>query len=294
MNLSLPVESVRERDVDFLLVEEFLATPKFINYITETLNLPPCTNIRKVERSINDFGVGETDVLVEYLNGSEKLGLLIENKLDALFQPRQAERYYERAKEYVDKKTYNETFVILVAPAQYIERQNEFSLCVSYEQLMEYFKNSNLGSRGDFKIQLLKIATEKLRRGYVAVNSEINQTFWQEYREKITLDIPEITMKPVSVVPVNSDWIDLSLGHQKIVHKLAKGYIDFLKPSTEYEATLAKEFGDRFERIEFKSGNIARIHTTPLDRLAPFTDQLNQYGQFLNDFRASISLQDNS
>ena len=294
MNLSLPVESVRERDVDFLLVEEFLATPKFINYITETLNLPPCTNIRKVERSINDFGVGETDVLVEYRSGSAIIGLLIENKLDALFQPRQAERYYERAQEYKNRKTHAETFVILIAPAQYIDRQSDFSLCISYEQLMEYFKNSNLGSRGDFKIQLLKIATEKLRRGYVAVNSEINQTFWQEYRQRITADIPTITMKPVSVVPLNSDWIDLSLGHQKIVHKLAKGYIDFLKPSTKFEAALAEEFGDRFERIEFKSGTVARIHTTPLDRLTPFADQLNQYGQFLNDLRALISLQDYS
>ena len=101
-------------------------------------------------------------------------------------------------------------------------------------------------------------------------------------------------MKPVSVVPLNSDWIDLSLGHQKIVHKLAKGYIDFLKPSTKFEAALAEEFGDRFERIEFKSGIVARIHTTPLDRLTPFADQLNQYGQFLNDLRALISLQDYS
>lgn len=134
-------------------------------------------------------------------------------------------------------------------------------------------------------MQLLKIAVEKLRRGYVAINSEQNQAFWQDYRQKITTELPFISMKPVSVVPVNSDWIDLKLGSQKMAHKLAKGYLDFSKPSTEFEATLVERFGDKIEYLNFKSGDTIRVHTNPLDRLTPLSEQESSYRQVLDDLR---------
>lgn len=290
MSLSLPVESVRERDIDFLLVEEFLSSPEFVSFFNSALGLPSCDTLTKVERSINDFGIGETDVLVEYRSGHQNIGILIENKLDALFQPQQAERYLLRAKEHEGRKTYDKTYVVLVAPAQYIQRQTDFSLCISYEQIMEYFQHSNLGARGDFKIQLLKIAAEKLRRGYVAINSEPNQAFWYSYREQLAVDAPSVSMKPVSAVPANSDWIDLSVGPHKLVHKLAKGYLDVATPAPGYRQKIDAAFSERVEHLTFKSGDVVRIHTTPMERLKPFADQLDQFEQYVKDLHTLLSL----
>ncbi len=309
MNLSLPVESVRERDIDFLLVEEFLSSSDFIDLFVTQLGLPPCNTITTVARSVHEFGIGETDVLVAYTSGSQTIGLFIENKLDALFQPQQAARYQARAQHHLLQHTYDKTYVVLVAPAQYIQQQTDFALCISYEQLMDYFKNSALqerqaahnqkdqnnqknqkdsGKRSEFKIQLLKIAAEKLRRGYIAINSEPNQAFWQAYRQQLAISVPTVSMKAVSIVPANSDWIDLTIGTQKFVHKLAKGYLDFISPSAAFTEQLKKTFGDKAEQLTFKTGTVMRIHTTPLDRRVAFLEQSQQSELCMHDIGQAV------
>ena len=286
----LPVESVRERDIDFLLVEELLSSVKFVNYFLGKLTLPECDELIEVQRSINDFGLGETDVLIEYKHRDTSIGVLVENKLDALFQPEQAERYTSRAEQYVVSGKYHQTYAILVAPQQYIEKQNDFQHCISYEDIAEYFKNSDLGDRGEFKETLLKIASEKLRRGYVAINSEPNQEFWTTYYNHISVAAPMIMMKPVSVVPANSDWIDLTAGRLKFVHKLSKGYLDFSLKDEDAINKLEKIFPGRTEKLNFKSGDILRIRTTPLDRMSDFQYQIENVNECINDMKNAAIL----
>lgn len=273
----LPVESVQERDIDLLLVEEFLSSDSFIDFFTDTLDLPHCDKLLNVQRSIHDFDLGETDVLVEYAHRDRTIALLIENKLDAAFQPDQAVRYETRASHYRDAGKYDAAYTILVAPAQYIERQHDFSNCVSYEQIADYFRNAGLEKRGDYKVTLLKIASEKLRRGYTAINSEHNQAFWRDYHAQLALNAPEIFMKPVTIVPAKSDWIELEMGAVRVTHKLAKGQLDFAGLSADQQACLIERFGEVATRISFKSGDVVRVSTEVLDRMSPFTDQQKSF-----------------
>lgn len=290
-NLSLPVESVRERDIDFLLVEEFLSSDSFITFFTQTLNLPHCDELIGVQRSINDFALGETDVLVEYISDGTRIGLLIENKLDAIFQPQQAERYTSRGKYYQSEGRFDTAYSILVAPTQYIERQSDFELHLSYEQIIQYFQTGDLGKRGEFKSTLLSIGSEKLRRGYVAVNSETNQAFWVDYSQQLASAIPTATIKPVSVVPAGSDWINFSIGAIKVIHKLSAGSLDLIGVDEATTATLENTFGNRVERVLFKSGATAvRLHTEVLDRTQNINSQSSQLSSALQDLKTLASL----
>lgn len=281
--LSLPVESVRERDIDFLLVEELLSSREFVDFLFHKLQLPTCDELVNVQRSLNDFGLGETDVLVEYKHDTKSIAVLIENKLDAIFQPQQAERYTSRAEKYVSDGKHHETYSVLVAPRQYIERQREFSHSISYEDVASYFNDSAMGPRGTYKATLLKIASEKLRRGYVAVNSEPNQAFWLNYRDRLLGVAPTVSMKPVSVVPAKSDWIDLAVGPYKLVHKLEKGLLDFSNLDDELVTRVEEAFTGRTERITFKSGDVLRIQTAPLYRMNGFQSQIEAIDECFGD-----------
>lgn len=117
----LPVESVRERDIDFLLIEEMVSSGDFVDFITKQLDLLACSRVVSVERSVNDFNLGETDILVEYLSGSKRVGILIENKLDATFQPRQFQRYKARARQYRGGG-YDEVYCVLIASRLFTEK----------------------------------------------------------------------------------------------------------------------------------------------------------------------------
>src|SRR6266436_5009178 len=86
---------VQEVHVDFLLQEEFCVNPSFLRKFIEDVGLKHIPgDIVRVQRSESD-PYGEADLVVVYtLEGSsEKIALLIEDKIRAVFQPQQAERY---------------------------------------------------------------------------------------------------------------------------------------------------------------------------------------------------------
>lgn len=268
---NIPVEAVRERDIDFLILEELVSEKAFADHLVNIIKLPSCDETLSAQRSVTDFGLGETDIIFEYRSGTETIGVLIENKLDAIFQPQQSNRYFQRAEHYLSSKRFDKTFVVLIAPRQYIDHQKEFTLTASYEALRTYFENQN-DSRFIFKSQLLTIAIEKLRRGYVATNSDVVYSFWSEYWRSISITFPILKMKKPIIVPENSDWITLKHPLLTITHKLAVGKIDCSNGSDSLMQLLYDKFNGA-EKLNFSSGLTVRIPTTPLNRKIPFDDQ---------------------
>lgn len=282
MSCNLPVESVRERDIDLLLVEEFVSSSAFVNFFTQQLRLPSCDRVISVERSIHDFGLGETDVLLCYMTQDQEVRVLIEDKLDAALQTHQSRRYNTRAQHYRSKYGCK-AYCVLVAPQQYIDQQTEFQRCLSYESVADYFRECNLGDRGHFKQMILKIAIEKLRRGYAAVNCLQNQSFWRRYHDYITTALPDTYMKPVDVVPAGSDWINLWVGGVGIVHKLQKGHIDIPFDSEVKQQLL--QLSVVVDEVEFASGRFLRVYTSPLDRMRPFDEQIGAISKSISDIK---------
>ncbi|MPW28420.1 hypothetical protein F9L16_05315 [Agarivorans sp. B2Z047] len=93
-------DSIKERDIDLLLIEELHIEPSFQQFIFESL-IPQ-------QKSVSFIGAwhpvsthnGESDVIVIFSDENGKIvALLIENKINASAQYRQGERYIERSKE---------------------------------------------------------------------------------------------------------------------------------------------------------------------------------------------------
>ena len=200
------VEAVNERDIDLLILEEFNSNIDFLEYFIEKNNLPKFNKKNIAFRSVTEFGLGETDILVSYIDSNNKKNfILIENKIDANFQNKQYERYVERAKKYKKEKECDESFVVLIAPEDYIKSQKDFNKTFSYTDIIDFFNIEKKNKRFAFKIELLKIAIEKLRRGYQVVNSEVVQNFWKEYFILKEKEIPELEMKIPDQIPYESD-----------------------------------------------------------------------------------------
>lgn len=97
----LLIPRVNERDIDLLLLEEFLSSVDFGTWFIARLDPDPgglcCVDAR---RSVTQANV-ESDTEVDFRDSAGcRLRVLIENKVGASLQPQQAERYLARGEHY--------------------------------------------------------------------------------------------------------------------------------------------------------------------------------------------------
>ena len=273
------IETVLERDVDLILLEEFNSNNYFAEWFVTKLELPILTKNIATFRSISDFGLGETDLLFSYESNSKIIFVLIENKVDANFGDQQFERYRQRAEKYLTNGQCAEYFIVLIAPKQYAESQNYFETYITYEDIKQYFEFSN-DRRLLFKANLLKIAIEKLRRGYQPQNSVPVQKFWHSYWSFKEKKYPEFRMNKPSIVPFGSDWIEMR--HEELkglifYHKLGRGYIDatFCSFPEEIEFSIKTSLPENYTFEKHKSGRFSiRQKIASIDRTADFDSQV--------------------
>jgi len=278
-NSILPIESIQERDVDLILLEEFYTDTSFCQWFINELDLPAFDSEIGVWRSISDFGLGETDLLFAYQSSLGSIAVLIENKLDASFQDEQYNRYLKRAVAYVESKKYDNSFVVLIAPELYCNNQNDFEYFITYEKIAERF--GSIGSKRNlFKKELLQIATEKLRRGYQPVNSDIVQRFWLNYWKLKEEKFPTLKMKKPVIVPHNSDWpmmTDNHLPKVQFYHKFTQGNIDAtFKGIPDREAEEIKSIlPENIKLVKHAKSYSLRINTPKIYRTSEFNIQKN-------------------
>ncbi len=275
----LPVESIQERDVDLILLEELSTDNSFCEWFIRELNLPDLTSVNGVWKSISAFGLGETDILFSYNSRGRKIYILIENKLDASFQDEQYNRYIKRAEEYLAKKECDLAFPLLIAPKLYCENQNNFENYLTYETIAARFEFVGT-KRNLFKSNLLKIATEKLRRGYQPVNSVPVQKFWHSYWKYIKKNYPNLIMKKPDIVPHNSDWpmlYDARLKNIVFYHKLRQGNVDatFKDYPEEVEYKIRELLPDWAKLEKHRKSFSIRVFSGIVDRTKDFHEQID-------------------
>lgn len=252
------LEAVYERDIDLLLIEEFLSKLQFIQLFLRGSDLPipvNCENIKAYHSYTDEYG--EVDIRVDYQFENENITLWIENKIDALFQDKQIERYKER-KQKISRKSY----IILVAPKDYIQSNNHFDHTISYEQLIPYF--DQLGHRGKYKSEILEIARKKLREGYTPVNDDVSLNF-KHYYYQVCQSFPKIEMELPTVSPKNSTWVKLQhINHKDLTiwHKINNHRIDIEIPDTQerfYRDTI-NHFRNTDQLVRISKGYYIRIN----------------------------------
>lgn len=137
---------------------------------------------------------GETDIVVLFASDSGSLVLLIENKIGAEFQPRQPERYRERAERWKESGGAGwDVETVLLAPGAYFgnEGSDIFDRQLSYEAVIEVLSNSS-DQRTRFLADMLKYGIESHREGYVPVHDEVTTQVWKAFWETAKDETPRL------------------------------------------------------------------------------------------------------
>ena len=221
--------------MDLLLLEEFVASAEFARWFLTRVGGPSYAGYKVIsaQRSVTE-SVGESDLLVTLSNGVGTRYLLIENKIAAGFQPRQAARYRERGQEYLVQGVCDGYLTVLIAPLSYLggtHRDRGFDTVLSYEDLLSWFTEYDvLGLRAKYKATLLNSAINKARYGYQPVEDAPVTEFWRAYWRLATKFAPELEMREPNSKPSRAGFIyfrpsTLPRG-VAVVHKLHHGYLD--------------------------------------------------------------------
>ena len=135
---------MQERDLDLFLLEELHSDTGFSDWLAEQLGLEGFTFARATHSVSAKANAkwGETDVLAFFLKSKERIAVLIEDKISASFTERQAQRYHERAKEYVRNGEADRYLTVLIAPQSYlagVPKDDPWQKMLSVEALRDWF-----------------------------------------------------------------------------------------------------------------------------------------------------------
>jgi hypothetical protein len=287
----LRITGVCERDIDLLLLEEFLASVAFRHWFVATaaINELSLGDFLGANRSVT-HSTGESDLEVRFSDSDGgTLVLLVENKIGASLQPQQAERYHARGDDYFAKGHCSRYRTVIVAPLAYFVSPAQlkgFQHRLSYEALIEWFEQAHsIGERRHYKVAILRSAIEKATLGYDPVADAGVTGFFQTYWHKATELHPELGMRKPMGRPSGSGRVyfktpELVAIHADIAHKTSKGWVDLqLRGRGSRLAMVEAALGRLLEpgmTIESAMGSAAvRLQVPKLDRQDPATGQMS-------------------
>lgn len=234
MRPTIHVPDVCERDIDLLVLEEVVASPDFLSWILDRIGMDPSCELVDARRSVKTArGESDLELEVQGVNGTAKI--MIENKVDAAFQPDQPQRYMERADAYKESGKYSEVVTVILAPKIYFSDPGEqygFDAKVTYEDIVQWLKVPERRTlRTAYKLNLLHAAIDRGRSGWQLIpNPKVSQ-FWRSYWQLAERVARQLAMPvPKSEIPAGSHFIVFQPaalpGNVKLKHKVAYGHVD--------------------------------------------------------------------
>lgn len=247
------VESVAERDIDFLLLEELSSDMEFCDWFTSRLYRRPIfTSTIGAWHSVTGTKGRECDIVYLFKSDDDgRMAVLIENKIDAPPQPQQGVDYRERGRQGKQNDDWDDFITCIVAPAQYLDsgkQADSYDRQVSYEEVMSFFVSRRAReARYLHKAQLMREAIEKNRRGYHALISAEMSDFVKAYVEFATEVSPALRVEDAKPRPAGSTWISFRpAGISKnvsLAHQLTSGFSKlFMANAAEQAETLKARF----------------------------------------------------
>ncbi len=278
MATTIHVPDVCERDIDLLLLEEFVATPQFRSWFLSRVGIDAAIDLADARRSVKTEN-GESDLEIVLHGPKGAIKIVIENKVDATFQPNQPQRYMERAIEYKNSGKYQDVVTVIMAPAIYFgepEESYEFDAKVTYEDVVHWFScPERKTARTAYKLTLLHAAIDRGRSGWQLIPHANVGRFWRSYWQLSERIARQLSMPvPKSEIPAGSHFIGFRPpalpGNVKLKHKVAYGHVDLefsnmgsrlVELERLYGAVLPQ--GARIEKAA-KSA-VVRIRVDPVD-----------------------------
>ena len=244
-------EKVLERDIDLLMINKFINDERLLSFFLSKIKLYGYS-IVKIEHSYMDAELGESDITVIVEKDNHKIGLLIENKIDAIAMDLQPERYKKRGDKGISNHLYDEYDVFIIAPQKYLdtnEQVKKYPNKVSYEELL------NLLSDDIYSASLLKKAIEEKESGYTVIENEMVTNFWSRYYDFIRRYYPKIKIHEIEG-PRGSKaaWPEMNTDYKQIVimHKSDRGYMDLTFGKMASHISIFNKYVDKFITEDLK------------------------------------------
>jgi hypothetical protein len=274
--------TVRERDIDFLLLEEICITSAFRTFLLDKVfHRPHDHALVRAERSPSDL-TGETDVLmVVNVPAIGNLAVFIENKIDAIFQRDQALRYRMRGDSGMRNDEWVAYKTCLCAPRLKLEAmRSDWDACLPFEDVAAWFEGQR-DPREAFRADLLRQAITKQRDGGFIPNSDATE-FWRRYVDFCRSEFPQLLLHALHAQQSkNEPWPRFAEGNLpedvNLEHKAHWGRVDLTIKKRQKAEVLQRIShrlaGSRIEVVTVGKSVALRIETPKVDQLKPFDDQ---------------------
>lgn len=284
MSPSLHFGGIHERDIDLLLFLELASSESFLRWFLEAATGVAPENPRLIELARSALTpTGECDLLLDVDTGlPAPVRLMVENKIDASFQPRQAMRYAARAEQDRLSRQWQSVTTVLLAPADYCENdEHGFDVLISYEQVRAHLRSPPTPSpRAAVVCALIDQAIEKAKLGYSVVADSRVTEFWGEYWRFCTQEFPDLYPPPPTGRPSGSGFVYFQQPslppNLRLIHKLSHGFVD-LQISGRTVAELHRELADQLEsgiNLQQRARSVAISIVVPVcDTGRPFVEQ---------------------
>lgn len=193
--MEIVISKIEEKDTDFAIIRSFIENEAVRELFFKKVGKQG--ELVKVFHSLmdseSDGHMGESDIVFICENKKEKFAIFIEDKIAAGPQPRQRERYNDRAELLKAKERYDFYYVFLCAPKAYLKldaKTADYELTISHEEIADKL-DENSFDKAIFNYS----ENEKLQK-YSPVRNDNVTNFWEElykYKNKYfpSLDLPE-------------------------------------------------------------------------------------------------------
>ena len=226
--------AVHERDMDILFLEALASDSGFTNLVlSKTKYCNKESQVLRAALSETETDLGETDICVILQIEDIRVGLLIEDKIDAIAMPEQSLRYHKRAEKSILKGKFDAYEVFIFCPQKYYENNAEakkYDHFLSYEEIKDYFDSKN-DVISMVRSQQLAQAIERAKKPPEVNVDEAANLFFNKYKAYQKEYYPDLDLRTSD--KSNGWWPHYStrLGDVYIYHKRPEGFVDLTFPN---------------------------------------------------------------
>ena len=286
--MKLIFNKIEERDVDFVVMRAFAELPEVCSLFLKKIGYQSGKTI-SIEHSFTDNELGESDITVVVLIENKRVGLLIENKIDAKAMPEQCARYTHRGNKGISAGEYDEFAVFIIAPQSYIDNNNEAQKYINqipYEELMQFFEAADK----IYDAEIIRAAIAKQAQGYTVQEVPAITDFWKKLYNYCCTSDKQIEMYAADGPKgPRSTWpqFKIPLKGVALYYKANQGVCDLqfsgkLHDSLRLKTELAKFIDVDMHWADTGASLSLRVKVAPMDFKKSFEDYRTEVDTMLN------------
>jgi hypothetical protein len=236
-------QSVAERDIDFILLEELSINDEFCDWFVTRVTGETAYFGTRVGawHSVWHETLHESDLQFVFKPEGDtqaEIAILVENKINAAAQPQQAARYMARGEDGKNKGNWSDFHTCLVAPAGYLKspvQTEKYDAELSYEEIAAFFSSRRFrDARYRYKAHVIQEAINKLdRRGAHQPKTSADMTkFASDYIDMARKQFPDLAVQESKPRAPGNTWINFLprpfAERTEVYHQLTGGFAKVL------------------------------------------------------------------